>query len=345
MPTQYNDIYVRDNFGDTGVIPSQGVPYQSPDIIPYGSNVLSVQTAISTYYSGPDIGQAISVPGLNNIFIRAKNLQQQGTETGSAKLFYAKSSLLMTPNQWTGVQTAGGSSSVNFVNQSNNPNLNPNDIALGQQAFLLTNLPPVQGDHYCMVAIVTTPNNNPTIPTSFPSNAAFSVWVQNNPAIGWRNISVVPSGQVLYSSTLQFGNLNATDGSFLFTITAPKGHNFAANTTVKIVSTDTRCPINWQGTLPPPDSNGNQIIAFENSIPAGFQGTLTATATSPSSQPFPPGAQLSVSFAQIQSSPLDPLELIASVHRPVPRYSPDGSIFYVNTMIIPIGECWFYVAS
>lgn len=183
MPTQYDDIYVRDNFGDTGVVPSNGVPYQSPDIVRYQNQILT-WPLVSSSYSGSDIGKAIVAPGQNNIYVRAKNLLQTGTETGSVALSYAKASLLLLPNQWTAVQTAGGAGSVPFVNQSGATNLNPNDVALSQQAFLLTNLPPAGGDHYCMIAIVTTPLHTVQFPRVSPRMQLLRIGCRTTPPSG-----------------------------------------------------------------------------------------------------------------------------------------------------------------
>src|SRR5207249_4524920 len=96
--TTYNDIFVRDNFGDTGQTPSNGNPYMSPDIIPYQNGQLTWTQITSTYPNGPDLGKSIVMPGPNNIYIRAKNLQPTGTESGTNSLYYGPSSLFMLPS-------------------------------------------------------------------------------------------------------------------------------------------------------------------------------------------------------------------------------------------------------
>src|SRR5688500_2607147 len=115
-PKPYQDVFVRDNFSDTGTIPTLGGVSQSPDIIPYGSGVLDVATAVRTY-EGPDLGQDVVLPGTNNIYVRAINLRP-GTETATVALYYCDSSVFMLPNQWKNnqIKAADDTRNVRFVN-------------------------------------------------------------------------------------------------------------------------------------------------------------------------------------------------------------------------------------
>jgi hypothetical protein len=134
---QYTDIYARDNFGDTGVYPSTGNPYQSPDIIPLQSGTMTVANAASTY-NGPDQGRAILTPGANNIYVRVKNLRSTA-QTGTAALYYSPASLLLLPSDWTvnKVLTPSGLSQAPFINQAGGGSLAPNEIGLANPPFLL----------------------------------------------------------------------------------------------------------------------------------------------------------------------------------------------------------------
>jgi hypothetical protein len=339
MPT-YNDIYVRDNFGDTGVIPSTGNPYQSPDVIPYQNGLISISQAISTY-NGPDLGKPIVNAGQNNIFIRAKNLQPSGTESGTVALSYSKASLLLLPNQWTSVLTGTGQGSVPFVNQAGNTQVNPNDILLGQQAFLLTGLPPTT-DHYCLIAVVNTPNHPITVPSSFASNAAFVSWVQNTPAVGWRNIAVMPNTLVQQVMSYTFGSINQSSGYFYFRLMAASGNNYPTNTGLRLQCTDPRCQFNWTGTLPAPDSQGNQITVFEQYMPGNITTTLTATVTSSNGQPFPANSRLSVTYYQVPSSAPDELERSVTRQHLIVR---PGETAATTASLVLLGECWIYVEN
>lgn len=342
--TTYNDIFIRDNFGDSGVIPSTGNPWQSPDIIPYQSGILTWGQVTSTYPTGPDLGKPIVNQGLNNIFVRAKNLQQSGTETGSALLYYSKASLLLLPDQWIQVTTGAGQSSVPFLDQSNSPQINPGDICLGSEAFVLTNLPPTN-DHYCLIGVASTPLHPWSLPPSFPSNSAFSLWVQNTPGVGYRNISLVPNTLIQVVSSYVFGSTTSTAAYYHFRVMSPSGNNFPTDTAVSVQCTDPRSPINWSGTLPAPDANGNQITGFDAYMPGDFSASLTATLTSPNNQPFPAGARLSITYYQYPPSTMDEVERSAGRYHTIARVVENvGPVAYTAFLII-LGECWIYVAS
>ncbi len=340
----YDDIYMRDNFGDSGITPSTGVPYQSPDIIPFQTGLLDWSTVTSSYANGPDLGMPIVAPGLNNIYMRGFNLQPAGTASGVAQLFYAPASLLLLPPQWGSVQTGTGGGSVQFINQAGSSQLNPNDICLGSEAFVLTNLPPAQNDHYCFIGLVNTARHPISVPTSFASNAAFAWWVQSNPAVAWRNIAVVdnPVNQIV--SSYVFGSTSSSQAYYHFRVSAPEGHNFAAGTEVMVQCTDPRAPIDWSGVLPPPDPNGNQITGFDAAMPGNFTASLTATATSKGA-PFPAGARLSVSYYQYPSSLGDPLEQMVARPYAITREGLGATRVPIAASLILLGECSVYVET
>jgi hypothetical protein len=197
-PATYNDLYLRDTFDDAGVVPSIGVPSASPDIIPYQSSTLTWQHASDTY-SGPDIGTSIVQQAVNNIYIRSKNI---GTvaDSGAVTAYYVKASLICAPNiasnAWQALQNPAGTSSIPLVNSSSSTSIAAQGIAVSQSAFLLTGLPPVANDHYCLIAVINTPSHSVTVPTTFATNGDFVSWVHNNPAVAWRNISYIANQSV-----------------------------------------------------------------------------------------------------------------------------------------------------
>lgn len=336
MP-QYNDLYVRDNFSDTGVTPSQGDLYQSPDIIPYQNEALSWDKASSTY-PGPDIGKSIINGGVNNIYVRARNLNSSAG-SGQATLYYTNYSLnLCQTNKWVQLKSAGSVAALPFVNSSGSTSISSNGIALSNPSFLLTGLPP--GPHYCMIAVVQTAAHPVTIPQSFSSNAAFSQWVQNNPSVGWRNISYSPNTLTQLSRTARFGNVNSQPADFVIIIT---GRGFVAGTKINSQCTDAACPINDNQVLPPPDTHGDQVISFvKKGIPGNFWGDLVITATSPAGK-FPSGASLTISYYQIpiSSKKLD----MAVAQRFILASGRGAKTEFKSSMLIKLGECTIRVTD
>jgi len=335
--TQYNDLYARDNFSDTGVIPSTGDLYQSPDIIPFQDKVLTWDQASSTY-SGPDIAKAIINGGINNIYVRARNLNSVAG-AGTVNLYYTDYSLnLCQTSKWVQLQGAGKVKSLSFVDVSGKTSIAPTGIAISNPSFLLTGLPPNR--HICMIGVVQTTAHPVIIPPSFASNADFSRWVQMNPAVAWRNISYSANVLTQLSRIMGFGNVNPNAADFVIIIT---GRGFVAGTPVEAQCTDATCPIDVTMPLPLPDSQGNQIISFVKSgIPANFWGELVLTATSKGGK-FPSGATLTVSYYQIpaKSNALDN----AVARRFVTASGATADSAFTTAMLIKLGECTITISD
>lgn len=329
----YNDLYVRENFDDTGNIPSTGIPYQSPDIIPCHDKALTWNEA-NTSYTGPDIGKSIVNGGINNIYVRSRNLNT-AAGAGKVNLYYSKASLFLLPQTWTQIESAGKEKSLSFIDGKSNTSISPNGVAISNPAFLLTGLPPISNSHYCLIAVVQTTAHPITIPSSFPSNAAYDRWAQENPAVSFRNISYSPNTLTQLSRVFRFGNINRNDAYFTIIIT---GRGFVPGTTITSQCTDKTCPIDQDGVLPKSDSQGNQTISFVTHVPANFWGDLVVTATS-SGGKFPTGASLTISYYQIPDTS-DALDM--AVARRFVTASAGGmgeDSDFKTAMLLKIGEC------
>ncbi|WP_440947631.1 hypothetical protein ACSAZL_05005 [Methanosarcina sp. T3] len=327
--TKYNDLYIRDAYSDTGIIPSSGDAYMSPDIIPYQNKMLNWSTANSTY-AGPDISKSIINNAVNNIYVRCKNLNNSAG-SGTVSLYYANFSFILLPTTWTKVMSSGGIGSLSFVDESGNTSISSGSVALSNPSFYLAGLP--GNFHYCFIAVIQTPTHPVTIPTDFSSNAEFVQWVQKNPSIGWRNISYSPNSVKQLSRYYRFGNINPYDTYFIFTITAV---NHVPGTKVNCQCTDISCPINFDGSIPEPDKKGNQIVTFNVLIPPNFSGDLITTVTSPSGS-FPIGADFHTEFLQVPDMSNE-LDLAVSKRFTVVSGTEENRI-YQDAMLIKVGEC------
>jgi hypothetical protein len=337
----YNDLYSRDNFGDSGAVPSPGNPSMSPDIIPLQGGTLS-WPQVQTSYNGPDIGLPIKNGSPNNIYVRAKNLNLSAAGAGTVTLFYSKASVFLIP-PWTPITAAGGQGRLNLIDSTGNTSIGSQALAINNPSFLLTGLPPISNDHYCLISVINTAAHPITIPSSFPSNAAFAQWVQNTPAVAWRNISRVPNGQTQVVRTFVFGNANPTGAYFYFSFT---GRGYVTGTGISLQCTDAANPIQWSGTLPAPDPNGNQITGFQNWViggPNGFSSTAVVTVTSPSGA-FPPGATLAFRYYQVPAT-MDALHRSAGRFVQVAQVHKKLGAQTFTAFLIPVGECNLVVAS
>lgn len=281
MATTYEGILVRDSFSDRGQIPTTGDLWMSPDIIPYGNNALSIDSAVSTY-SGPDIGRPVTNGENNNIYIRGKNTKK-GASTGTAQLYWADPSLLLHPKQWHAIAAPGQAREVSFVGRGGAGSVGSEEICPSSPAFHWQGLPGSSTSHYCMVAVISTDGRPANIPKDFGSNAEFSRWVAENPSVAWRNVILVP-GKNSFSQDVRVLNLDDSAADFLFVLV---GHGIPTDNEVSVVSSDQKNPLEWRGILPRPDSRGLQSLSFTAQIPASLNSFVTVSASSTSN--FSPG--------------------------------------------------------
>lgn len=332
--TQYNDIYIRDNFGDTGTYPSSGCPYQSPDIIPRQGNTFSHADAVSTF-NGPDQGLSIIDGGVNNIYVRAKNLNSVNGQ-GTVNLYYADASLFLLPSTWIPVNSAGGSVSLQLVDSTGRPDIAAGSIAISSPSFYFSGFP--DGRHFCFIAVVQTQSHPVIIPPSFLINSSFSSWVQNNPAIGWRNVSHHPNSLTQMKRIYKFGNINKEGAYFTFVFT---GQRFANGTPINIQCTDQKCRFTYNLNFPEPDVLGNQVASQMQFVPSEFSGYIQITVTAISGA-FPIGATFNMEYFQKPNSQNSNDMKAAKPFRKCKLIDQAGNV-EDTPMLIPIGECTIVV--
>lgn len=299
----YQGVLVRDSLNDNGTSPSSDVAYESPDIIPYGAQLLSLATAMSTY--GETIGRPLSTGtgSVNNIFVRAKNLNPE-PETATVALYYARASLLNAPaigGAWKQLNDNSGRSEVPLVGSGGTQTLTSQAIALTDSAFALNGLvPPPGGDHYCLMAIVQAEGFTITVPSSWPTNSAFSNWVQTNPAVGWKNVAYYTQTSNAFSATYQFGNLNSTAEQTEFIIST-EGPYLPADTTITLTCTSNDYPFRLAQIVSDPPTSGRQSIPFipSTNTPPNFAGAVTLEIQPPTGISIPSGVSIRLGYYQI----------------------------------------------
>ncbi|WP_394825870.1 hypothetical protein [Pendulispora albinea] len=288
-------LLVRDNFADTGTVPSTGTIWTSPDIIPYGQDVLSSAQAVSTY-KGPDIGRPVVNNLNNNIYVRCRNVSNH-TMTGNVNLYYANSSLFLLPNTWTQLKVPTVNNA--FVTASGpapSTSIPEGIIGMVQAPFNLSHVPPEH--HFCFIAVVNDNNVPFPIPAKFASNAAFASWVASNPSVAWRNIVLCAGSNSNVTSYQTFGNCNPIASTFIFSMV---GKNLPPGTTWQAHCADKRLPqaFSASGTF---STSGTASLQME--VPPNIGGgnpllTMAFTYTAPGGQAFPKNAVVTVTYYQV----------------------------------------------
>ncbi|GAA1956544.1 hypothetical protein [Catenulispora subtropica] len=269
--TIYQDILIRDNFADTGQIPTTGTICASPDIIPYGRDVLGfeeMQQAMNR-----DLGKAFLTRGQpNNIYIRAKNIKPEPTH-GTVEMYWAPPSLLLAPSQWGVIEAPSGGRLLPLVNGQRNQTIQAQEVCAASQAFEWMGSAAVDTNHYCLIAKVSTDDHHDPMPRSFATNVEFANWVANNPSVAWRNVDLVQKNTKTITRHLLIANLDPQPGTFRIEF---EGRGVPNGAALRFTCSDTAAPVDWEGWLPGPDRQGWQRTRTDDfTLPGGLPDTGT----------------------------------------------------------------------
>ncbi|MDX8350871.1 S8 family peptidase [Cognatiyoonia sp. IB215182] len=174
------DVYVRDNAGDDGSVPSTGGVSASPDVIVRPVAVADPQGSFgegSGTENDATLGFQVEAGQDNFIYVRMRNRGSQTANNVTADVYWSEVSTLVTPDMWNLIGT------TNPVNVPDDDSLVVTDGVTWAEADI-----PGPG-HYCFVAILDHPADPaPVLPASFPS---FSNFIRDNNNVAWRNFNVI----------------------------------------------------------------------------------------------------------------------------------------------------------
>lgn len=176
------DVYLRDNVGDTGAVPSSGGISASPDIIVRNNTVADPQAAFgqgSGTENSNSLGYEVEAGQDNYVYVRMKNRGGQDAANVTASVYWSEVSTLVTPDMWTLL----GTSPVIDV---------PQGDSLVVTNPITWNAGDIPGTgHYCFVGILEHPND-PAPPTpSLMDWNQFREFIMNYNNVTWRNFNVV----------------------------------------------------------------------------------------------------------------------------------------------------------
>ncbi|MBF0167451.1 MAG: hypothetical protein HQL45_07435 [Alphaproteobacteria bacterium] len=273
MPT-FNDLFVRDSLQDTGVVPSPGYPYTSPDIICYQQVADPTTTFTNNYNTDPNIPYEIGV--YNYVYVRASNLSTQPA-SGTMKVYVTDINFVLTPNTWINkAMTTGGGQNFVALPQVPAPQPTAPSISVATTPFMWQ--PPTDNKHYCAIGQVITQSHPNNIPASFSKWDDFVMWVRNNQNICWRNLSIVnnlPNPQ--WDQPIPFNNITSQQSPIMFIATCT---NLPIGSTVTL-----KCDalsINVSNTI----TNVQQYVYGPGMCPGGFAGYLETMVFLPSGKPW-----------------------------------------------------------
>lgn len=176
------DVYLRDNVGDTGVVPTAGGISASPDVI-VRSTAVPDPTAAFGEGSGTEnstaLGHQVEAGQDNFLYVRMKNRGAAAANAVTAKVYWSEVSTLLTSDLWHLIGTT-----------------DPVDVPVGDTLVVTDALTWPQSDipgtgHYCFVALLDHPADPaPLVPPPLDWDG-FRSFVRSHNNVTWRNFNVV----------------------------------------------------------------------------------------------------------------------------------------------------------
>ena len=180
------DVYLRDNVGDSGAVPSTGTVSISPDVIVQATAVADPNASFgegSGTENNDTLGTVVEHGQDNHVYVRMRNRGLGAAPATRATVYWSEVSTLVTPDMWHLIGTTA-----------------PVDVPVGNTLVVTPELVwpkadlPVTGDHACFVAILDQASDPaPPIPAAGPAFDwdAFVNLVRAQNNVTWRNFNVV----------------------------------------------------------------------------------------------------------------------------------------------------------
>jgi hypothetical protein len=276
--TMYDDLFFRTNLSDEGTIPSPGLAYTSPDIIPYGLSPVSDPQDFFTRNYNADVGQDLITKASNYIYLRAKNLAV-GAQQGLASLYYSPASLLLYPSQWQSNQLKTSDNLTQVAVSAPSANA----IAVTTNPFVWTPSAIGGGDHYCLISRVSTSQHDNPIPAT-GGISDFTQFILDNPGFGWRNVALTDANSPTFTTSVQFSQGNEA-GQMYFLLDC---RNVPAGASVAF-SAGTPGPtplISLQKTTVP-QNNGSWTVGMQSLVPANYATQISYSYWANGTTPLP----------------------------------------------------------
>jgi hypothetical protein len=175
------DVYLRDNVGDDGSVPTAGGISSSPDIIVLPAPVPDPTAAFgpgSGTENSATLGSQVEAGQDNHLYVRMQNRGGSPAVGVTAEVFWSPVATLVTPALWTPIGTTA-----------------PVDVPVATMVVtdaLVWPAADIPGTgHYCFVGVLDHPADPaPTLPS--PTDfTGFRAFIRNQNNVTWRNFNVV----------------------------------------------------------------------------------------------------------------------------------------------------------
>lgn len=176
------DVYLRDNVGDDGSVPTAGGISASPDIIVRPAPVANPQAAFgegSGSENSNTLGFKVEAGQANHIYVRMSNRGGAAANGTTARVFWSPVATLVTPALWTQIGV------TDPVNVPADDTLVVTDALVWPAAQI-----PAEG-HYCFVGVLDHAADPAPVLPSPTDFDGFRSFIRNQNNVTWRNFNVV----------------------------------------------------------------------------------------------------------------------------------------------------------
>jgi len=285
--TQWTDLYLRHQFDDTGLYPTNGAQSASPDVIPSGDSPYSDPSQLITDTNwSKDFGNSTNASQANYIYLRGVNGNTTAKKSGKSYLYYSPASLLLWPTDPTD-PTKGWSK--NPLRTSSGAQY----IDVSAEAGKRFNTPepfqwiptPISNDHYCLIARLVTADNPNPIP-ALGTLTDFAAYISQHPNMAWRNVVTINPAQAVSTTSVDYSQ--GQEGGYVYMnlrcTNAPDGSAVSLN-----CATPGPNPLIYipQTEVKNPAGSSQFAITLYTNIPANFRSNITYSWYSNGKTPLP----------------------------------------------------------
>ncbi|HXH37079.1 MAG TPA: hypothetical protein VNN08_00480 [Thermoanaerobaculia bacterium] len=270
--SSFDGLFMRDTLQDTGVVPSPGYPYYSPDLIPFRDLVGDPKTIFKNNYS-EDVAKPVERgSGANPIYVRAKNSSSTVKSGWRITVYRASQSLFLESSTWrtNKLLTTTGADHAAL------DDVQPGSIVVGNANFLLD---ATSSNLFCLIGIASA--GAPVVPDRFTTYDAFVTWVREMRNVCARNLTLVRNYtkldyEALYDVVNPSGNLEKLAFEIKVSGNLPPETKFGIT-----------CPQHIKETW---TLSGGGTRWAGATFPGKYKASATVWATLPAGGRWPPGS-------------------------------------------------------
>lgn len=285
---QWNDLYFRHTFEDTGMYPTPGSLSRSPDVIPAGNSPYGDPSQLIADDNWvKDFGSSTNASVANYIYLRGQNLDTTARD-GRLYLYFSPASLLLFPTDpldptkgWSKnpLRTSQGAEYITVTAAAK-------ERFVSSEPFLW--IPqPISNDHYCVIGRVVTDTHPNEIPTTGNLND-FARYISEHPNLAWRNMVTRNPSSPLWTTSVEYGqgDVGGEVIVYLKCVNAPEGSavEFSSGTP------GTDPPLSIAKTIVKNSSRDGKpyfTASWIGTIPANWTSNITYTWYSENKTPLP----------------------------------------------------------